>query len=151
MARTVTIRVWTLLALILVSSGGTLFAVGMQESEPYRPDVESIAVVPANGEPASVVNSSALPRKQRGVFLLAVEPAGFDEFHTTDPKLKAALNELPDAVRYNGTVYEIHENPGGGADYVTYPIKEWAGSVLVVIGIILFVALEVPTYGNEES
>jgi len=144
MPRTVTVRVWTLLAVVLLATGGTLYAVGTQESAPTRPEAESISVAPASEEPASVVNSSALPRKQQAVFLLAVDPGGFGSFYTTDSELKAALEGLPGAVRYEGTVYEINDETGGGTDHVYLPLKKWVGAGLAGIGVILLLVLELP-------
>lgn len=117
-----TICVWILLALVLVTSGVRLYPVGTQESAPSQPNAESISVAPSNGEPATVVNSSAFPRKQRGVFLLAVGPGNFGDFYTRVSDLKAALEGHPDDIRYNGTAYETH-NEAGAPSMSTVPSK----------------------------
>ncbi|NIC00983.1 hypothetical protein [Halobacterium sp. R2-5] len=83
------------------------------------------------------------------MFLLAIDPGEFGSFSTTDTELKAASDGLPDAVRYDGTVYEIRDGVGGGADHVYLPLKEWAGIALVGLGAVLFFTFELPAQLNQ--
>lgn len=140
MARTVTVRLSVLAAVLLVSVGGTLYAVGTQEPRPEEPSVSGVSVSPAGSEDVAATNVSELPREQRGVFLLAVEPGDFGSYHTDDERIAAAMERLPDHVRYEDTVYDVTE-ASGHADTVSLPLKEWAGMGIAAIGVlVLFVA-----------
>jgi hypothetical protein len=135
MPRTVTVSVSVLLALALVVVGATVFAVGASQPDPEPPDVESVSVSPTAGPAATVVNATDLPRVQRAVFLLAVEPGESESFYTTDDTEQAAIQRLPDAVRYDGVVYDVNEGGGGTGDTLSLPLVELTGAAVAGIGL----------------
>lgn len=140
MSRTVTVRVSVLLALALVLVGATVYGVAASQPDPEPPDVEGVSVSPTDRESPSAVNASDLPRVQRAVFLLAVDPGeDFGSLYTADEREQAAVRGLPDAVRYDGVVYEVHE-AAGGADTVSLPLVEWAGAAVAGVGMLGLVA-----------
>ncbi|MFB6072607.1 MAG: hypothetical protein ABEJ88_06530 [Halobacterium sp.] len=141
MPRTVTVRASTLVALALVVAGGTTFVVAAQQSPAPTPEPAGFSVSPTDDNAGTAVNASALPRVQRAVFLLAVDPGSYGAYYTSDEQQRTAIRSLPDAVRYDGVVYDVGEATGH-PDTVPLPLREWAGLARSVLGVFVFLGAQ---------
>ncbi|WP_435098090.1 hypothetical protein [Halarchaeum sp. P4] len=138
MAPTVTIRVSVVIGIVLLVAGGGLYGYGAYDSATIDREA-GIDVTPTSQPNTTATNFSDLPREQRALFLLAVEPGQDGQFMITDEELQDLASELPYSVRYNGTVYDVS---GAHVDVVSSLFQPF-GILVAVIGAVVLLGAAV--------
>jgi len=143
---TVSVRVSVLVALLLVGSGTALYVVGGQPTG-SEPPAARIEVSQDYGPGPDTANFSALTHEQRAAFLLANDPEEYGSYETNDTELAAAIEAMPERVRYDGTVYEV-SRPGGHTDTLSDPFfsAETVGAAVAIIGALALAATEIQAF-----
>lgn len=131
MPRTVTVRVSVVVGLVLLVAGTGTAYVGLQDAQADCSNAVGVSLSPVEDDASAVREFSSLPRDQRAVFLLALEPDDTGSFSTTNDELRPAIRELPASVAYKGTVYQ---RSMGHADCVPFSLALFAGAGVAILG-----------------
>ncbi|QLC32896.1 hypothetical protein EFA46_001265 [Halarchaeum sp. CBA1220] len=106
MAATITIRISIVIGIALLVVGGGIYGYGAYDSATIDREA-GIDVTPTFQTNTTATDFSDLPREQRALFLLAVEPGQDGRFMTTDEELQELISELPYSIRYDSTIYDV--------------------------------------------
>lgn len=142
MPRTVTVRVSVVVGIVLLVAGIGMYGYGTYETATSCPSLSGIDVQPARSVDQTVTDFSDLPRDQRALFLFAVNPGGAGSFTTTDEQLRAVADELPEHIRYNGTVYSVWD---AHIDCIDATVTRPLGILLTAIGAVTLLGIGLTT------